>query len=259
MPRRAPKTRPSRSPRTVGFPLVVRPSYVLGGRAMEVVFNEEDLRNYMTHAVKVSNDSPVLLDRFLDVAIEVDVDACCDGEDVLIGGIMEHVEQAGVHSGDSGCSLPPNSLSPEIQAELREQTRKLAKALSVIGLMNIQFAIQNGIIYVLEVNPRASRTAPFVSKATGVPLAKIGARVMTGKKMKTMENVTEVIPPYFSVKEAVFPFTKFPEADPILGPEDEEHRRGHGHGPHLRRGLCQGTGGVRRHLAAQRRGAHQRA
>jgi carbamoyl-phosphate synthase large subunit len=205
--------------RTVGFPLVVRPSYVLGGRAMEVVFNEEDLRSYMTHAVKVSNDSPVLLDRFLDVAIEVDVDACCDGEDVLIGGIMEHVEQAGVHSGDSGCSLPPNSLTPEIQAELREQTRKLAKALSVIGLMNIQFAIQNGIIYVLEVNPRASRTAPFVSKATGVPLAKIGARVMTGKKMKTMENVTEVIPPYFSVKEAVFPFTKFPEADPILGPE----------------------------------------
>jgi carbamoyl-phosphate synthase large subunit len=205
--------------RTVGFPLVVRPSYVLGGRAMEVVFNEEDLRTYMTTAVKVSNDSPVLLDRFLDVAIEVDVDACCDGEDVLIGGIMEHVEQAGVHSGDSGCSLPPNSLSPEIQAELREQTRKLAKALSVIGLMNIQFAIQNGVIYVLEVNPRASRTAPFVSKATGVPLAKIGARVMTGRKMKTMENIGEIVPPYFSVKEAVFPFTKFPEADPILGPE----------------------------------------
>jgi carbamoyl-phosphate synthase large subunit len=205
--------------RTVGFPLVVRPSYVLGGRAMEVVFNEEDLRNYMTHAVKVSNDSPVLLDRFLDVAIEVDVDACCDGEDVLIGGIMEHVEQAGVHSGDSGCSLPPNSLSPEIQAELREQTRKLAKALSVIGLMNIQFAIQNGIIYVLEVNPRASRTAPFVSKATGLQLAKIGARVMTGRKLKSMDNATEIVPPYFSVKEAVFPFTKFPEADPILGPE----------------------------------------
>jgi carbamoyl-phosphate synthase large subunit len=205
--------------REVGFPLVVRPSYVLGGRAMEVVFNEDDLRLYMNTAVSVSNDSPVLLDRFLDVAIEVDVDACCDGEDVLIGGIMEHVEQAGVHSGDSGCSLPPNSLSAEIQAELRDQTRKLAKALSVVGLMNIQFAIQNGIIYVLEVNPRASRTAPFVSKATGVPLAKIGARVMTGKKMKNMENVTEIVPPYFSVKEAVFPFTKFPEADPILGPE----------------------------------------
>jgi len=205
--------------REVGFPLVVRPSYVLGGRAMEVVFNEEDLRHYMTTAVSVSNDSPVLLDRFLDVAIEVDVDACCDGEDVLIGGIMEHVEQAGVHSGDSGCSLPPNSLTPETQAELREQTRKLAKALNVVGLMNIQFAIQNGIIYVLEVNPRASRTAPFVSKATGVALAKIGARVMTGRKMKSMDNVTEVVPPYFSVKEAVFPFTKFPEADPILGPE----------------------------------------
>ncbi len=204
--------------RQVGFPLVVRPSYVLGGRAMEVVFTEDDLRAYMTDAVKVSNDSPVLLDRFLDVAIEVDVDACCDGEDVLIGGIMEHVEQAGVHSGDSGCSLPPNSLSPETQTELREQTRKLAKALSVIGLMNIQFAIQNGIIYVLEVNPRASRTAPFVSKATGLQLAKIGARVMTGKKMKAM-GVAEIVPPYFSVKEAVFPFTKFPEADPILGPE----------------------------------------
>ncbi len=205
--------------RTVGFPLVVRPSYVLGGRAMEVVFNEDDLRTYMSTAVSVSNDSPVLLDRFLDVAIEVDVDACCDGEDVLIGGIMEHVEQAGVHSGDSGCSLPPNSLSAETQAELREQTRKLAKALNVIGLMNIQFAIQNGIIYVLEVNPRASRTAPFVSKATGMPLAKIGARVMTGRKMKSIENLGEVVPPYFSVKEAVFPFTKFPEADPILGPE----------------------------------------
>ena len=205
--------------REVGFPLVVRPSYVLGGRAMEVVFNEDDLRAYMTSAVKVSNDSPVLLDRFLDVAIEVDVDACCDGEDVLIGGIMEHVEQAGVHSGDSGCSLPPNSLSAETQADLREQTRKLAKALSVIGLMNIQFAIQNGIIYVLEVNPRASRTAPFVSKATGVPLAKIGARVMTGRKMKSMGLAGEVVPPYFSVKEAVFPFNKFPESDPILGPE----------------------------------------
>jgi carbamoyl-phosphate synthase large subunit len=205
--------------REVGFPLVVRPSYVLGGRAMEVVFNEDALRTYMATAVSVSNDSPVLLDRFLDVAIEVDVDACCDGEDVLIGGIMEHVEQAGVHSGDSGCSLPPNSLTPEAQADLRDQTRKLAKALSVVGLMNIQFAIQNGVIYVLEVNPRASRTAPFVSKATGLPLAKIGARVMTGKKLKAMENVAEIVPPYFSVKEAVFPFTKFPEADPILGPE----------------------------------------
>jgi carbamoyl-phosphate synthase large subunit len=205
--------------RHVGFPLVVRPSYVLGGRAMEVVFNEEDLRAYMTRAVQVSNDSPVLLDRFLDVAIEVDVDAVCDGEDVLIGGIMEHIEQAGVHSGDSGCSLPPNSLSRETQAELREQTRKLARALNVVGLMNVQFAIQSGVIYVLEVNPRASRTVPFVSKATGLPLAKIAARVMTGRKLRQLVGAIERVPGYFSVKEAVFPFAKFPEADPILGPE----------------------------------------
>ena len=205
--------------REVGFPLVVRPSYVLGGRAMEIVFNEEDLRGYMTRAVQVSNDSPVLLDRFLDVAIEVDVDAVCDGEQVLIGGIMEHVEQAGVHSGDSGCCLPPNSLSADLQAQLREQTRKLANALQVVGLMNIQFAIQNGVIYVLEVNPRASRTVPFVSKATGLPLAKIAARVMTGRRLAAL-GVGEVrTPEYYSVKEAVFPFVKFPEADPILGPE----------------------------------------
>src|SRR5437660_4490779 len=186
--------------REVGFPLVVRPSYVLGGRAMEIVFNEDDLRAYMTHAVKVSNDSPVLLDRFLDVAIEVDVDAVCDGEDVLIGGIMEHIEQAGVHSGDSSCSLPPNSLSAQVQAELREQTRKLAKALNVIGLMNVQFAIQNGVIHVLEVNPRASRTVPFVSKATGLALAKIAARVMTGRKLKELGATVERVPQFFSVK-----------------------------------------------------------
>jgi carbamoyl-phosphate synthase large subunit len=205
--------------RDVGFPLVVRPSYVLGGRAMEIVFNEEDLRQYMLDAVKVSNDSPVLLDRFLDLAIEVDVDAVSDGEDVLIGGIMEHIEQAGVHSGDSGCSLPPNGLSKEIQDELRVQTRKLARALHVVGLMNIQFAIQSGVIYILEVNPRASRTVPFVSKATGVPLAMVAARVMTGKTLAMQGRRAERIPPYFSVKEAVFPFNKFPEADPILGPE----------------------------------------
>jgi carbamoyl-phosphate synthase large subunit len=205
--------------REVGFPLIVRPSYVLGGRAMEVVFNEEDLRTYMTHAVQVSNDSPVLLDRFLDVAIEVDVDAVCDGEDVLIGGIMEHIEQAGVHSGDSGCSLPPNSLTREMQSELRVQTRKLARALNVVGLMNVQFAIQAGVVYVLEVNPRASRTVPFVSKATGLPLAKIAARVMTGRKLKQLVGAVERVPTYYSVKEAVFPFVKFPEADPILGPE----------------------------------------
>src|SRR5687767_8068806 len=168
--------------REVGFPLIVRPSYVLGGRAMEIVYEEEDLRAYMREAVKVSNESPVLLDRFLDLAIEVDVDAVCDGQDVLIGGIMEHVEQAGVHSGDSSCSLPPASLSQEIQEEIRAQTRKMAQALSVVGLMNVQFAIQNGVVYVLEVNPRASRTVPFVSKATGRPLAKIAARVMAGRK-----------------------------------------------------------------------------
>jgi len=205
--------------RDVGFPLVVRPSYVLGGRAMEVVFNEDDLRQYMVDAMKVSNDSPVLLDRFLDLAIEVDVDAVSDGTDVLIGGIMEHIEQAGVHSGDSGCSLPPNGLSQEIQDDLRAQTRKLAKALNVIGLMNIQFAIQSGVIYILEVNPRASRTVPFVSKATGIPLAKVAARVMTGKTLAMQGRTVERIPRYFSVKEAVFPFIKFPEADPILGPE----------------------------------------
>ncbi len=205
--------------RTVGFPLVVRPSYVLGGRAMEVVFTEDDLRAYMTDAVKVSNDSPVLLDRFLDLAIEVDVDAICDGEDVYIGGIMEHVEQAGVHSGDSGCSLPPNSLSAEVQSDIKEQTRKLARALKVVGLMNIQFAIQNGIVYILEVNPRASRTVPFVSKATGVPLAKVAARIMAGAKLKDFGLTEDRVPKFFAVKEAVFPFSKFPEADPILGPE----------------------------------------
>ena len=203
----------------VGFPLVVRPSYVLGGRAMEVVFTEDDLRAYMTHAVQVSNDSPVLLDRFLDLAIEVDVDAICDGKDVYIGGIMEHVEQAGVHSGDSSCSLPPNSLSSELQAQIREQTRRMALALNVVGLMNLQFAIQNGVVYVLEVNPRASRTAPFVSKATGVALAKAGARVMTGRTLAELGLNTERVPAYYSVKEAVFPFSKFPDADPILGPE----------------------------------------
>jgi carbamoyl-phosphate synthase large subunit len=205
--------------REVGYPLVVRPSYVLGGRAMEVVFAEEDLRNYMTEAVKVSNESPVLLDRFLDLATEVDVDAVCDGRDVLIGGIMEHIEQAGVHSGDSSCSLPPYALTPAVQAELREQTRRMAQGLGVIGLMNVQFAIQNGVVYVLEVNPRASRTVPFVSKATGLPLAKIAARVMAGRPLAMQGMLEERIPKYFSVKEAVFPFAKFPEADPILGPE----------------------------------------
>ncbi|MDH4054825.1 MAG: carbamoyl-phosphate synthase large subunit [Gammaproteobacteria bacterium] len=203
----------------VGFPLIVRPSYVLGGRAMEVVHNEEDLGMYMNAAINVSNASPVLLDRFLDLATEVDVDCICDGERVFIGGIMEHIEQAGVHSGDSGCSLPPFSLSAEIQKEIEEQVIKLAMGLKVNGLMNTQFAIQGNVVYLLEVNPRASRTAPFVSKATGVPLAKIAAKVMVGQSLAEQGFVNQRIPSYFSVKEAVFPFGKFPGSDPILGPE----------------------------------------
>ena len=203
----------------IGYPLVVRPSYVLGGRAMEVVHNEDDLRYYMHNAVQVSNDSPVLLDRFLDDAIEVDMDAICDGQDVLIGGIMQHIEQAGVHSGDSACSLPPYSLSQELQDEMRDQCAKMGKALNVIGLMNVQFAVKGEEIYVLEVNPRASRTVPFVSKAIGQPLAKIAARCMAGVSLKEQGTTKEVIPEYFSVKEAVFPFIKFPGVDPILGPE----------------------------------------
>ena len=205
--------------REVGFPLMLRPSYVLGGRAMEVVFSEEDLLGYIRNAVQVSNASPVLMDRFLEDATEVDVDALSDGKDVLIGGIMEHVEQAGVHSGDSGCSLPPNTLSAEMQERIRGQTRQLAKALDVVGLMNIQFAIQGDKLYVLEVNPRASRTAPFVSKAVGVPLAKVAARCMVGRSLKQQGITMIPAPPYFSVKQPVYPFIKFRGVDPILGPE----------------------------------------
>ncbi len=203
----------------IGYPLVVRPSYVLGGRAMEIVHEQSQLERYMREAVKVSHDSPVLLDRFLNDAIEIDVDAICDGEDVLIGGIMQHVEQAGVHSGDSACSLPPYSLSKKLQDVLREQTAQMALALGVKGLMNVQFAIQGETVYVLEVNPRASRTVPFVSKACGLQLAKIAARCMAGQSLKSQGATREIIPPYFSVKEAVFPFIKFPGVDTILGPE----------------------------------------
>src|SRR5688572_11534953 len=203
----------------IGYPLVVRPSYVLGGRAMEIVHEQSELERYMREAIKVSNDSPVLLDRFLNDATEVDVDAVSDGKQVIIGGVMEHIEQAGVHSGDSACSLPPFSLAPELQDELRRQTVAMAKALKVVGLMNVQFAIQNGIVYVLEVNPRASRTVPFVSKATGRPLAKVAARCMAGKSLAAQGVTREVVPPYYSVKEAVFPFIKFPGVDTILGPE----------------------------------------
>jgi len=208
-----------RSATEIGYPLVVRPSYVLGGRAMEIVQEQAELERYMREAVKVSNDSPVLLDRFLNDAIEVDVDALSDGQQVVIGGIMQHVEQAGVHSGDSACSLPPYSLSAEVQDELRRQTVMMAQALGVVGLMNVQFAIQGETVYVLEVNPRASRTVPFVSKACGLQLAKIAARCMAGRTLAEQGVTREVIPPYYSVKEAVFPFIKFPGVDTILGPE----------------------------------------
>jgi carbamoyl-phosphate synthase large subunit len=203
----------------IGYPLVVRPSYVLGGRAMEIVHEQQDLERYMREAVKVSNDSPVLLDRFLNNATEVDVDCLADGETVFIGGVMEHIEQAGVHSGDSACSLPPYSLSADVIAEIKRQTTMMAKALNVSGLMNVQFAIQGGDVYVLEVNPRASRTVPYVSKATGLQLAKIAARAMAGQTLASQGITKEVVPPYFSVKEAVFPFVKFPGVDTILGPE----------------------------------------
>ena len=224
-PNRTARTEPDaiRLAAEIGYPLVVRPSYVLGGRAMEIVHEQKDLERYMRDAIKVSFDSPVLLDRFLNDAIEVDVDALSDGKQVLIGGIMEHIEQAGVHSGDSACSLPPFSLSREIQDELRRQTEMMAKGLNVVGLMNVQFAIQgrgkDAVVYVLEVNPRASRTVPFVSKATSLPLAKIAARCMAGRSLADQGVTREIIPPYFSVKEAVFPFIKFPGVDTILGPE----------------------------------------
>ena len=203
----------------IGYPLVVRPSYVLGGRAMEIVASKEDLTRYMGEAVSVSNDSPVLLDKFLNDAIEVDIDVISDGEDVFIGAIMEHIEEAGIHSGDSGCSIPPYTLSDVILNKLRKQVTKLAVELNVIGLMNTQFAIKDNEIYLLEVNPRASRTAPFVSKSIGIQLAKVGALVMAGKKLKTLKINREVVPKYFAVKEAVLPFSKFPEVDVLLGPE----------------------------------------
>jgi carbamoyl-phosphate synthase large subunit len=206
--------------REIGYPLVVRPSYVLGGRAMEVVYDDADLARYVREAVKVSNDSPVLLDRFLDHAVEVDVDVIADADGgVLVGGVMEHIEEAGVHSGDSSCSLPPYSLSPALQDELRRQVTLMARELGVCGLMNTQFAIQGETVFILEVNPRASRTVPFVSKATGVPLAKIAARCMVGRSLAAQGATREVIPAYYSVKEAIFPFLKFQNVDPILGPE----------------------------------------
>ena len=204
---------------SIGFPLVVRPSYVLGGRAMEIVYDNESLERYMTTAVKVSNDSPVLLDSFLDHAIEVDIDVISDGKDIVIGGIMEHIEQAGIHSGDSACSLPPHSLPSSVLDEMRRQVKLMAKELKVIGLMNTQLAYQDEEIYVIEVNPRASRTVPFVSKATGAPLANIAARVMAGISLEEQNFTSEIIPEHYSVKESVFPFNKFLGVDPFLGPE----------------------------------------
>ncbi len=203
----------------LGYPVLVRPSYVLGGRAMQIVYDSKSLREYMTHAVSASPEHPVLIDKFLDDAIEIDVDALGDGEQVLIGGIMEHIERAGVHSGDSACSLPPKSIHGDIQDEIRRHTIALAKALNVRGLMNVQFAVQGASVYVLEVNPRASRTVPFVSKAIGVPLAKIAARIMVGEKLTNLGVVREIQPTHISVKEAVFPFNKFPGVDTLLGPE----------------------------------------
>jgi carbamoyl-phosphate synthase large subunit len=203
----------------VGYPLVVRPSYVLGGRAMEIVYNVKELKSYMTEAVQASNDAPVLLDHFLNAAIEVDIDAVSDGKQVVIGAIMQHIEQCGVHSGDSACSLPPYSLPESVQDEMREQVKKMAIELGVIGLMNVQLAYQDNEIYVIEVNPRASRTVPFVSKCIGTSLAKIAARCQAGSTLAEQGFTKEIVPDYFSVKEAVFPFNKFPAVDPILGPE----------------------------------------
>ena len=203
----------------IGYPLVVRPSYVLGGRAMEVVYDEEDLRRYFNEAVKVSNKSPVLLDKFLDHAIEIDVDAVCDGKDIVIGGIMEHVEECGVHSGDAACVLPPWHLSDEIKERIVKISEDLAIELDVKGLMNVQLAVKDNDIYLIEVNPRAARTVPFVSKATSLPLAKIAARIMTGKSLAEQGVTHQIVPPYYSVKEVVLPFHKFPGSDPILGPE----------------------------------------
>ena len=203
----------------IGYPVVVRPSYVLGGRAMEIVYDQDNLERYMKTAVLISPEHPILIDSFLNEAIEIDVDALCDGTDVVIGGIMEHIEEAGIHSGDSACSLPPYSISPEIVAEIRRQTVMMALELNVKGLMNVQYAVKGTVVYILEVNPRASRTSPFVSKATGRPLAKIAARVMAGKTLKELGIVSDIIPKHISVKEAVFPFVKFPGVDTLLGPE----------------------------------------
>ena len=202
----------------IGFPVVIRPSYVLGGRAMEIVRDDAQLQRYITEAVVVSGDSPVLIDSYLSNAVEVDVDAICDGKDVFIAGVMEHIEEAGIHSGDSACSLPPYSLKAPVIAEMEAQTKKMALALNVVGLMNVQFAIKDDLVYVLEVNPRASRTVPFVAKVVGIPVAKIAARVMAGESLASFKLVNRKLA-HVAVKEAVFPFNRFPGVDVLLGPE----------------------------------------
>ncbi|MBN2123136.1 MAG: carbamoyl-phosphate synthase large subunit, partial [Deltaproteobacteria bacterium] len=203
----------------IGYPAVVRPSFVLGGRAMEIVYDQKDLEYYMKNAVQVSPGKPVLIDRFLEHAVEIDVDAISDGEDTVIGGIMEHIEEAGIHSGDSACVLPPISLKPAVLEKVKEHTQAMARELNVVGLMNVQYAVKDGRIYVLEVNPRASRTVPFVSKATGVPLARLATKVIMGMKLRDLGLTEEVVPSHVSVKESVFPFARFPGVDTVLGPE----------------------------------------
>ena len=242
----------------ITYPVLVRPSYVLGGRAMQIVADDAGLVNFMNWALEASPDHPILIDKFLEDAIEVDVDAICDGRQTVIGGIMEHIEEAGIHSGDSACVLPPYSLSKAIQEEIKQQTRAMAAELGVIGLINIQFAVKNNEVYVLEVNPRASRTVPFVSKATGVSLAKLATKVMLGHSLEELGFTKEIEPPYFAVKESVFPFRRFPGVDPLLRPGDALHRRGHGDRRRFRLCLCQVATGRRPVPAALRRGALQR-
>ncbi len=243
---------------SITYPVLVRPSYVLGGRAMQIVSNDEALINFMKWALEASPDHPILIDKFLEDAIEVDVDAICDGKITVIGGIMEHIEEAGIHSGDSACVLPPFTLTRSVQEEIKTQTRALAAELGVIGLLNIQFAVKGDQIYVLEVNPRASRTVPFVSKATGVSLAKLATKVMLGHSLAELGFTQEIEPPYFAVKESVFPFRRFPGVDPHLRPGDALHRRSHGAGRRLRPGLCQVPTGRRPGRAAKRRRHLQR-
>jgi carbamoyl-phosphate synthase large subunit len=236
--------KPRSSPVKSGIPVLMRPSFVLGGRAMVIVYNDEMLRKYMTEAVEVSEDRPVLIDRYLEDAVEVDVDCISDGETSVIGAIMEHVELAGIHSGDSACTIPRRRLSDAVKDTIRKHTFAFAKALHVRGLMNVQYAVHEDTVYVLEVNPRASRTVPFVSKAIGVPLAKLAALVMAGYKLKDLGFTKEVVPKHYSVKEAVFPFVRFPGIDVILTPGDEVHGRGYGDGSHQRDGLSEEPDGV---------------